>query len=154
LFDLVEQFREDPAVSAMHSYKPMQRVHSAQSHVETDDAGSPQETIKKPAEIPSDSLQNPSDPDAAYSGHKGQGYQVQIMETFSRSEDENKKEQTLRLYNRHIEMKTSKQAMSSQKCDLGKILHRTTAIKYTHTPHMFLMECILRFPLQSIKKME
>jgi hypothetical protein len=28
-------------------------------------------------QIGSDSLQNPSDPDATYSGHKGQGYQVQ-----------------------------------------------------------------------------
>ena len=29
-----------------------------------------------------DSLQNPSDPDAAYSGHKGTGYQVQLAETY------------------------------------------------------------------------
>lgn len=28
-----------------------------------------------------DSLQNPSDPDATYSGHKGKGYQVQLAET-------------------------------------------------------------------------
>jgi hypothetical protein len=34
-------------------------------------------------EITSDSLQNPSDPDAAYDGHKGKGYQVQVMETWS-----------------------------------------------------------------------
>ncbi len=91
MFDLGERFKGDPAVSAMHSYKLMQRVFSDQCHVETDDAGGPQETIKKPAEIPSDSLQNPSDPDATCSGHKGQGYQVQIMETFSRSEDKNKR---------------------------------------------------------------
>ena len=32
-------------------------------------------------EISSDSLQNPSDPDATYDGHKGEGYQVQITET-------------------------------------------------------------------------
>jgi hypothetical protein len=32
--------------------------------------------------VASDSLQNPSDPDATYDGHKGQGYQVQITETF------------------------------------------------------------------------
>ena len=44
-----------------------------------------------------DSLQNPSDPDATYSGHKGQGYQVQIMETFSCSEDTAEREQTLNL---------------------------------------------------------
>ncbi|MDJ0669145.1 MAG: transposase [Desulfobacterales bacterium] len=103
LFDLLEQFKGQAAVSAMHSYKLMQRVLSDQCRVETDDAGSSQVTIKKPAEIPSDSLQNPSDPDATYSGHKGQGYQVQIMETFSRSEDETEKEQTLNLIT-HVEV--------------------------------------------------
>jgi len=103
LFDLVEQFKGQAAVASMHSYKLMQRVLSDQCRVETDDAGGPQVTIKKPAEIPSDSLQNPSDPDATYSGHKGQGYQVQIMETFSRSEDDNEKEQTLNLIT-HVEV--------------------------------------------------
>jgi hypothetical protein len=34
-------------------------------------------------EISSGSLQNPSDPDAAYSGHKGQGYHVQLVETYT-----------------------------------------------------------------------
>ena len=33
-----------------------------------------------------DSLQNPSDPEAGYSGHKGQGYQAQVMETYSEPE--------------------------------------------------------------------
>jgi len=44
----------------------------------------------KPAkEIAGDSLQNPSDEDATYDGHKGQGYQVQIVETCTESpEDE------------------------------------------------------------------
>lgn len=37
--------------------------------------------VKPNQEVPSDSLQNPSDPDAGYSGHKGKGYQVQVMET-------------------------------------------------------------------------
>jgi hypothetical protein len=97
LFDLLEQFKGESAVTSMHSYKLMQRVLSDQCHVETEDASGPQVTIKKPAEIPSDSLQNPSDPDATYSGHKGQGYQVQVMETFSRSEDKKEKEQTLNL---------------------------------------------------------
>ena len=52
-------------------------------------------------EIPSDSLQNPSDPDATYSGHKGQGYQVQVMETFC--DDEKEKEQSLNLIT-HVEV--------------------------------------------------
>jgi hypothetical protein len=103
LFDLVEQFKDQAAVSAMHSYKLMQRVLADQCRVGTEDAGGPKVTIKKPAEISSDSLQNPSDPDATYSGHKGQGYQVQIMETFSRIEDEKEKEQTLNLIT-HVEV--------------------------------------------------
>jgi hypothetical protein len=103
LFDLVERFKAEPAVCSMHSYKLMQRVLADQCRVETDEAGGRQVMIKKPAEIPSDSLQNPSDPDASYSGHKGQGYQVQIMETFSRSEDDKEKEQTLNLIT-HVEV--------------------------------------------------
>ncbi len=48
-------------------------------------------------------MQNPSDPEATYSGHKGQGYQVQIMESFSRSEEANEKEQALNLIT-HVEV--------------------------------------------------
>ena len=40
-------------------------------------------TIKPNKDVPSSSLQNPSDPDAGYSGHKGKGYQMQVMETYS-----------------------------------------------------------------------
>ncbi|MCK5915895.1 MAG: transposase, partial [Deltaproteobacteria bacterium] len=40
-------------------------------------------TIKPSKDVSSDSLQNPSDPDAGYCGHKGKGYQVQVMETYS-----------------------------------------------------------------------
>lgn len=40
-------------------------------------------TIKPNKEVPSNSLQNPSDPDAGYSGHKGKGYRMQVMETYS-----------------------------------------------------------------------
>jgi hypothetical protein len=96
LYDLIEQFKDQPKVCDMHSYKLMQRVLNDQCNVQSDDAGC-KVTVKKPKEIPSNSLQNPSDPDASYSGHKGQGYQVQIMETFSHSEDEKEKEKTLDL---------------------------------------------------------
>ncbi len=37
-------------------------------------------SVKPNKEVPSDSLQNPSDPDAGYSGHKGKEYQVQVIE--------------------------------------------------------------------------
>ena len=44
--------------------------------------------MKPPKEVPSGSLHNLSDPDAGYSGYKGQGYQVQIPETYSREAPE------------------------------------------------------------------
>ncbi len=84
LLDLVEQFKDHPEVKAMHSYKLLERVLKEQCN--TSDDGKLVE-VKKPKEIPSDSLQNPSDPDATYSGHKGQGYQVQVMETYCKDEE-------------------------------------------------------------------
>ena len=82
LFDLVQQFKDCPEVAAMYSYKLLERVLKEQCNL-TDDKDNPVE-LKVPKQIASDSLQNPSDPDATYSGHKGQGYQVQIMETLLR----------------------------------------------------------------------
>jgi len=105
LFDLIEQFKDQPRVCSMHSYKLMQRVLAEQCNLSSD-TGDRQVTVKKPAEIPSDSLQNPSDPDATYSGHKGQGYQVQVMETFSRCEDEKEKQQQLNLIT-HVDVQTA-----------------------------------------------
>lgn len=100
LFDLVQQFKGCADVTSMYSYQLLQRVLKEHCTL-TDDKDNPVE-IKESKEIPSDSLQNPSDPDATYSGHKGQGYQVQIMETFC--EDEQKKEQTLNLITHvHVE---------------------------------------------------
>jgi hypothetical protein len=98
LFDLVEQFKDHPAVKAMHSYKLLERVLKEQCNLSDD--GKLVE-VKKPKEIPSDSLQNPSDPDATYSGHKGQGYQVQVMETYCKDEDA--REESLNLIT-HIEV--------------------------------------------------
>jgi hypothetical protein len=79
LFTLVDQFKDNPEITSMHSYKLLERVLKEQCTVK--DNGT-RVHVKRPKEIPSDSLQNPSDPDATYSGHKGQGYQVQIMETY------------------------------------------------------------------------
>ena len=99
LFDLVQQFKAIPEVAAMYSYKLLERVLKEHCNL-TDDKDNPVE-LKKPKEIASDSLQNPSDPDATYSGHKGQGYQVQVQETFC--DDEQKKEETLDLIT-HVEV--------------------------------------------------
>ena len=88
LFHLVEQFKDNPEVKGMHSYKLLERVLKEQCNVKDD--GKAVE-LKCPQDIPSDSLQNPSDPDATYSGHKGQGYQVQVMETYHPDKEGKKK---------------------------------------------------------------
>jgi hypothetical protein len=99
LFDLVQNFKGRPDVTSMYSYQLLERVLHEHCHL-TDDKDNPVE-LKKSKEIPSDSLQNPSDPDATYSGHKGQGFQVQVMETFC--DDEKEKEQSLNLIT-HVEV--------------------------------------------------
>ena len=86
-FVLVERFKQDAAVCGMHSYKLLVRLFTEQCIVErSDDTTSV--VVKPNKEVPADSLQNPSDPDAGYSGHKGQGYQMQVMETWSEEKDQ------------------------------------------------------------------
>lgn len=99
LFNLVEQFKGYPEVRGMHSYKLLERVLKEQCSVSEDCKGV---AVKKPKEIPSDSLQNPSNPDATYDRHKGQGYQVQVIEPYCKNRDT--KEESLNLIT-HIEVK-------------------------------------------------
>ena len=95
LHQLAERFQDRPDVTRMTSYQLMQRVLAEQCAVAPAGAGEPVEVeLKLPKEISSASLQNPSDPDAGYSGHKGQGYSTQVMETYS----ENKGATTLNLF--------------------------------------------------------
>lgn len=57
------------------------------------DVGTGLVQVKPSKEVSSDSVQNPSDPDAGYDGHKGQGFQTQLLETYSTEDDrENQKE--------------------------------------------------------------
>lgn len=86
-FFLLERFREHGAVVAMTSYQLLTRLFSEQCVVNTEGA-EPFVRIKANKEVPSDSLQNPSDPDAGYCGHKGKGYQVQVMETYSQDKSQ------------------------------------------------------------------
>jgi hypothetical protein len=46
--------------------------------------------VKEPAEIPCDNINNPSDPDSSYNAHHGQGYMVQVMETYRPTEPQPK----------------------------------------------------------------
>jgi len=93
LFFLVEYFKSNKKVKKLRAYKLLTRVLSEQCRV-TESGGTPKVEIKAPKEIPADSLQNPSDADATYDGHKGQGYQVQIMETYQPVNDPGKRDKS------------------------------------------------------------
>jgi len=97
LFDLIRLLKGHKEVAAMYSYKLLERVLAEQCAVNTETDCEHPVKVKAPKQIPSDSLQNPSDPDATYSGHKGQGYQVQIMETYADTEDKDAKNKQLNL---------------------------------------------------------
>jgi hypothetical protein len=96
LFSLLEQFKSNLHVTGMSSYQLLVRLLREQCRVEPKaGTGEPKVSIKPNKEVPSDSLQNPSDPDASYDGHKGQGYQMQVAETYSRDEPKGKKSLSL-----------------------------------------------------------
>jgi hypothetical protein len=81
-FLLVERFKGREEIVSMSSYQLLVRLFTEQCVVEKTDAAT-SVVIKPNKDVPSDSLQNPSDPDAGYCGHKGKGYQMQVMETYS-----------------------------------------------------------------------
>lgn len=105
LFSLVEQFKYDENICSMHSYKLLERVLRDQCEVEVDETEDEPVSVEVKAskQIKSDSLQNPSDADAGYSAHKGQGYQVQVMETYTEESDPEKKALDLNLIT-HVEV--------------------------------------------------
>lgn len=86
LLSLVRQFQATPAAQ-LREYALLERVLQEQCEVEGGDgenqAGGSVLRVREDKEVSGSSLQNPSDPDATYNAHKGQGYCVQIMETFS-----------------------------------------------------------------------
>lgn len=85
LYRLVEQFRLTKA-ACLESYHLLARVLDEQCVVveddENQDAG-PTVVVKAPENIPCDNVVNPADPDTSYNAHRGLGYKVQIMESYS-----------------------------------------------------------------------
>ena len=81
LFELVDRFRAHPEISQLEAYRLMIRLLEEQCEVE--EGQIPKVHLKNPKDIPGDSLQNPSDPDATY-GHKGKGYKASLTETCSK----------------------------------------------------------------------
>jgi hypothetical protein len=84
VFLLTQRFSTASRVVEMHSFKKLLRLfHEQCTVVEATDSEQCHAVVKPNKEVPSDSLQNPSDPDAGYSSHKGQGYQAQVVENYS-----------------------------------------------------------------------
>lgn len=74
LYQLLRQFADQPAHASRTSYQAMDRILHEPCEVQ-------EEKVTVKDKTGNTVMQNPSDPDASYDGHKGPGYQVQIAET-------------------------------------------------------------------------
>ena len=77
---VIKQFSDNPEHNGKATYKAVERIFYEQCEVREDTV-----IIKK--KTGGDVMQNPSDPDATYDGHKGPGYQAQIAETCNRQNE-------------------------------------------------------------------
>jgi hypothetical protein len=89
---LMGRFENDKAVSGLEGWKLLKRLFDEQCVVtseprepekddDDDTDGAVAAELKPAAEVSSNSLQTPHDPDATYSAHKGKGYEAHIAET-------------------------------------------------------------------------
>ena len=93
LFSLVERFHDHKSVVEMTSYGLLVRLLAEQCVVEEDQESKIRTVAVRPnREVASDSLQNPSDADAGYDGHKGKGFQAQVAETYSTNEESDQRQ--------------------------------------------------------------
>jgi hypothetical protein len=76
LYQLLRLFADQPAHAGRPSYQAMERIFCEQCEVQ-------EEKVLVKDKTGSTVMQNPSDPDATYDGHKGPGYQAQLSETCS-----------------------------------------------------------------------
>lgn len=91
MYELIKTFDGNEAIENMNSFKTLVTVFHQQCELRADitvskddkdnsnDTDGTNLTIKKSPGA--DVIQNPSDIDATYDGHKGQGYQIQLTET-------------------------------------------------------------------------
>jgi hypothetical protein len=80
LYHMLRLFADQPAHAGRPSYRAMDRIFHEQCEVQEEKG-----TVKD--KTGSTVMQNPSDPDATYYGHKGPGYQAQLCETCSPQND-------------------------------------------------------------------
>ena len=74
MYSLVKLFADNSTHNSKSTYKALERIFYEQCEVHEDKVSVKEKTG-------GNVMQNPSDPDATYDGHKGPGYQVQIAET-------------------------------------------------------------------------
>ncbi|MDA1100654.1 MAG: transposase [Proteobacteria bacterium] len=89
LLALALQFR-DTAAAKLSSFAILERVLRDQFEIIDNEAGASEAkrvAIRDPKDVPCDTVGNPSDPDASYNAHKGQGYMAQIVETYCEDDD-------------------------------------------------------------------
>jgi len=79
-YDLVQRFADHLGHANRDTYKALERIFYEPCDVS-------EETVSIKPKTGGKVMQNPSDPDATYDGHKGQGYQVQISETCNPEND-------------------------------------------------------------------
>jgi hypothetical protein len=80
MYFLIRLFADRPEHVGKDTYKALERIFYEQCDVR-------EEKVSVKAKTGGDVMQNPSDPDATYDGHKGPGYQVQIAETCNLEND-------------------------------------------------------------------
>ncbi len=98
LLTLTDRFSSLSTTQNMSTLKQLVRLFKEQCIVEQEKGSSMQKAIARPnKDVPSDSLQNPSDPDAGYSNHKGKGYQAQVVENYVETSDPEEKKKQLSL---------------------------------------------------------
>jgi len=74
MYTLLKHFTDHPQHSGKDTYKNLVRIFYEQCEIQ-------EETVQVKAKTGGNVMQNPSDADATYDGHKGPGYQVQLSET-------------------------------------------------------------------------
>ena len=105
---LTERFAQISAVEDMNTLKQLVRLFKEQCIIENNGDSSDPKAIAKPnKDVPSDSLQNPSDPDAGYSGRKGKGYQAQVAENYTESTDSDEEEKPELSLITHIDVESA-----------------------------------------------
>lgn len=80
VYEVVEQFRRT-AAATLESFQLLEQIFREQCEL-TDDSQAPV-VVRPPRQNDCDGIVSPADPDARYNKHRGVGYLVQIMETFT-----------------------------------------------------------------------